>query len=225
MRVFVALPAYDGKVFVQTVRALCDEQIHALAQGVVLTLGMVPGCSLPHHARNQLARDFLASDCERLVFVDADVSWEAGAITRLAKHPVDICGGAYRYKAEDEGYPVTWDPTKAELRADPATGLLEVYALPGGLLSISRAAFEKMREALPDRAYDFHGEPHFGWFDTHITGGQLMGEDVGFCLTWRAMGEKVWLDPEIGTTGHVGFKEWRGHIGQWLKGRGDGNGA
>ena len=93
-------------------------------------------------------------------------------------------------------------------------------------MSASRRVFEEMRKAMPERAYEFFGEQdHFGWFDTHITGGHLMGEDVGFCLAWKAMGGHVWLDPEIGTTTHVGLKEYRGHIGQWLKGRGDGNGA
>lgn len=219
MRVFVALPAYDGKVFVQTMRALCDELVIALAEGVIIQVAIVPGCSLPHHARNQLVRDFMASDAERLVFVDADVAWEAGAITRLARHPVDLVGAAYRYKNDDEGYPITWDTTKPELHADPETGLLEVWGLPGGMMSVSRRVFEAMREARPEMAYDFHGEEHFGWFDTHISNGHLMGEDVGFCVAWRAMGGKVWLDPEVGTTSHVGFKEWRGHIGQWLRSR------
>jgi hypothetical protein len=81
-------------------------------------------------ARNQMVGDFLASDADKLVFIDSDVSWEPGSILKLAMHKADFVGGAYRLKQDEEAYPVEWVDPKGELWAKD--GLLEVAHLPAG---------------------------------------------------------------------------------------------
>ena len=41
-------------------------------------------------ARNSVVQEFLLSDCDDLIFIDADVSWTPDALIRLCGHDVDI---------------------------------------------------------------------------------------------------------------------------------------
>lgn len=215
MNLAVAIPAYDGKVDIETARALLNEQALAQSLGWTIQFIFLPGGSLVTHARNQLAADFLASDAERLVFVDADVSWTLGELLRLARHGVDFVGGAYRYKDAAESYPVALCTDKAELWADPETGLLEVECVPGGFLQVSREVFARLKAAHPERTYSFGGKALHAYF--HAPPG--CGEDGTFCQDWRGAGGKVWLDPELELS-HIGGRQtYTGHIGNWLKGR------
>lgn len=221
MKIFVAIPAYDGRLAVETARALLNEQVAAAVAGDEIHVAFLPGCSLITQARNQLVRDFLDSDAERMVFVDSDVAWSLGSLLRIAHASVPLAGGAYRYKSEDENYPVIW-LDGAELWADPDTGLLEVKSLPGGFLSISREVFTELTKAFPGRGYAFQGHDFHGFFHAPIANGVMYGEDSAFCLDWRAIGGKVWLDPELQLTHVGGSKAFNGCIGEWLRRRNHG---
>jgi hypothetical protein len=215
MKIMVGIPAYDRRVSVETAAALLMEQAAARLIGAELLVCFAPGSSLIAHARNHIAKAFEESGAGRLVFVDGDVAWEAGALLRIAGAPVDFAGGAYRYKAAEEAYPVGWLPGAGDLRADPGTGLLEVASLPGGFMSLSRAVFERLRQAHPERSYRFGGERFQAYF--HCPPGA--GEDGAFCADWRAAGGRVWLDPELRLI-HVGGRgAFTGRIGDFLRAR------
>lgn len=214
MRVFVGVPAYDRRITCETARALLNEQGAAALVSVELQIAFAPGSSLVTTARDILARDFLASDCDRLIFVDSDVTWDVGQLLLLARHDVDLVGGAYRKKCDEIVWPVGW-LDRPELQADPDTGLLEVASLPGGFLSISRSVFERLREAHPGRSYSHDGQAMHGFFCCPYGG----GEDGAFCSDWRGLGGKVWLDPELTLTHVEGGRQFPGHIGNWLRNR------
>lgn len=217
--VFVAIPAYDGGVRVETVRALLAEQHIALGEGVPFSVSFIAGCSLITQVRNQMCADFLASAHDRMVFVDSDVAWEPGSLLRVASHKVDICGGAYRKKLDREEYPVRWLVERDELWADPETGLLEVGGLPGGFLCITRAALMRFQEAYPERRYTFEDRPFHAYFTMPFKDGYMWGEDMAFCDDMRNAGVKVWLDPELDLRHIGGTREHPGRIGAWLRNR------
>lgn len=210
MKVFVALPCYDRTITCETARSLLDEQAVASAAGIELRVNFAPGNSLITHARNQCVRDFMQSGCDRLVFVDSDVAWEAGSLLKiaLANHP--FLGGAYRYKADAEGYPVHFIDAYPE--ADE-NGLIEVATLPGGFMSLSRDVFARLFAAHPDRKYEFHGQNFFAFF--HCPPGD--GEDGAFCRDWRDAGGQIWLDQTLLLT-HVdgGGRKYTGRIADYL---------
>ena len=215
MKLFVGIPAYDRKLSVETCRSLLIEQGAAALMGVEMSVCFAPGSSALHYARDKIAHDFLASDADKLVFVDADVAWGPGSLIRLASHDVDFVGGAYRHKAPDETYPVHWASDTGELWADPATGLLEVKALATGFLSLSRDVFRRLAEKQGDRMYDFGPDRlhSFFWFPPG------RGEDYALCDEWRETSGKVWLDPEL-TLSHVdGGHHYTGRIGDLLRAR------
>lgn len=168
--------------------------------------------------RNQLVKEFMASGDDRLVFVDADVTFEPGAIVRLAHYPVDFVGGAYPLKQKHEDYPVAFHEDVAELWANEF-GLLAVKMVPTGFLSLSRNVFERFKSAHPGREYDSRGENTFCFFQIPYSDGALYTEDAYFCREWREMNGEIFLDPEIELTHWDGNIPHKGHIGKWLKSR------
>lgn len=215
MKILVAIPVYDGKLPVETVRCLLEEQILAAAGGDEMIFRFLSSCSHAAMGRNQLAQDFLTSDAQRLVFLDADVTFAPGSILKIARSPVDFVGGAYRFKMETEKYPVGWLDTP-ELWANEH-GLLPVASLPTGFLSLSRTVFERLRAAHPDRWY-LHFEKRFhAFFLMPYQDGTIYGEDTYFCKEWRELGGRVFLDPELSLTHWDYNRPYPGHIGNWLK--------
>lgn len=219
--ILIAIPAHDCRVHIETMRAVSDERIAAHELGVDMRLVFAPGCSVLPHARNALVAEFLALDPapdDRLVFVDGDVSFSLGAILKLAATKPDFVGGCYPYKDATEGYPIEWLKDRAELWADPETGLLEVASLPGGFMALKPVVFERVREKFinePGFRYPFCGKTFEAFFHSPRGG----GEDGAFCADWRAAGGAIWLDPEIEFGHHDGTRAYRGHIGNWLRSR------
>lgn len=218
MKIVVAIPVYDGKLPVEGVRCLLNEQILALSAGDDFGVRFLPSCSHPAMGRNQLANDFLESDADRLIFLDSDVTFELGELVKVGHHDADFVGGAYRYKQASEDYPVGWLPDP-ELKGVPMTrsGLLEVASLPGGFLSLSRHVFDVLKAAHPEREYEHFGRRAHAYFQMPFVDGHLCGEDSFFCKEWRAAGGRVFLDPELTLT-HWDFnRPFVGHVGRWLK--------
>ncbi len=219
MKIFVATPVYDGHAPAQLVKCLLDEQAVASGCGDELRQMFLPNCSHAAMGRNQLAKDFLDSDCDKLVFLDSDITFDPGAIVKLAHKPVDFVGGAFRFKFKNENYPIGWLEDRPFLQAD-ANGLLEVGTLPGGFMAISRKVFDVLKAAHPDRSYVHFGHDYHCYFQMKFADGAVYGEDSGFCKEWRDTGGKIYLDPEIPLT-HWDFAPtpYVGHVGNWLKGR------
>lgn len=214
------MPIYDGKVQVEVVKALLQERTAAQFLGDDLMIEFLSGCSHPAVGRNQLAQAFMDSNCDRLVFLDSDVTWQIGDILKIAHYPVDFVGGCYRFKKPGEEYPIHWlpDPDLKGLHSN-SLGLIEVAALPGGFMSLSRNVFHQIRAAHPERAFNFQGHEMFGYFAMPLIDGQPSGEDGFFCKTWRDLGGEIFLDPMLELT-HWDSKPvpYKGSIGNWLGG-------
>jgi hypothetical protein len=78
-----------------------------------------------------------------------------------------------------------------------------------------------MVAAYPEKRFADPNAPNseaWALFDNIHDGAEYWGEDFSFCRRWRAIGGRVWLDPEL-ELHHVGFKTFSGRIGDWLKRR------
>lgn len=221
MKICVAVPVYDGKLHVETVRSLLAEQSVAIWCGDAFQIRFVTGNAGIIQARNQLAHEFMESDFDRLVFLDADITFHPGSLVRLAHKSEDVVGGCYRFKMNAECYPIRFlpDPDNRGLWSNPE-GLIEVESIPTGFLAISRKVFQAFRESYPDRLQTHFDHVSFSYFQMPFRDGVQYGEDYFFCKEWRELGGKVFLDPEIELT-HWGFNPTphKGHIGNWLKNR------
>jgi hypothetical protein len=210
MKIFVGIPAYDHKIHAATSLALLDEQIHAKKQGHSLVFGVTVGCSSIHIARDKVAQSFLDSDCDTLFWLDADVAWERGALTRIATQRDEFVGACYPYKQEPLAFPITW---KANEIVKNEYGLCEAQTLPGGFLATKRSVFKKLKEANPGREYEHWGRKFYAYF--HCPPGH--GEDSAFCDDWRKIGGKVWVDIELTLSHWEAGREYKGRLGDWLR--------
>ena len=220
--VFVAVPTRQPFISVNTSSGLLDAIVELGREGIALSFFNWSGDPLISHARNVCLATFLQTDCTDLLFVDDDVSWAPGSILQLVKHDVDVVAGLYRHKKDPESYPVNW-LDKPQLVAEK--GLLEVRDVPFGFTRLSRACVEKMWEEAKDRPFRHSSAPDLQCrviFDNEYVRGEgedglFFGEDYVFCRRWRELGGKVWIDPELALN-HLGHKDYKGHIGNWLRG-------
>lgn len=215
-RVFLALPSF-GPVSGPTTFSLFRAHPALIEAGFDVHLALLLGDCHVDDARNRLVRDFLATDCTDLVFIDADVGFEAQDLLRLLAHDRDIVGGTYPLKQAIEQFPVRLKP--GEVWADP-DGLIEVDGLPTGFLRIRRAVLEKLaRLSVP---YRFCGSdddaPASLIFERTIVDGGRTSGDYSFCNKARAAGYKLYADPECYLS-HTGENTWIGSLGSHLKRR------
>ena len=220
MKVMVAIPAYTGTIHLGTMRSLMTDLMALQARGDEWTVHDECGNALIADARALIVAQFLASDCDTLVFIDSDVVWEAGGLLKLVDKPVDMVAGIYPQRRDPINYCVKWLGT-GDLWADPATGLLEVAGVPAGFMKLSRKQLEAMVDQYPDTTFYVESAPkQTAWalFADYRIGKHKMGEDYAFCRRWTDMGGKVWIEPEI-KMGHVGYKTFNGHLGDWLRNR------
>jgi hypothetical protein len=92
-RIYVAIPAYTGQIHLATMRSLMTDWKALRERGDGMELYDEAGNPYIADARAQMVSCFLDSGADELVFIDSDVSWEAGALLRLVDAPVDVVAG------------------------------------------------------------------------------------------------------------------------------------
>jgi hypothetical protein len=216
--VVIAIPAYSHTIYLATFRSLLNDITTLYNRGDKVSLIDECGSTYLDDSRGYIVADFLKTDGTELISVDHDLVWEPGALVKMVDAPVDMCATVYRKRKDEVEYPVRFIDDHGELWADPETGLLEVAGVPFGLVKCSRSMLERMVEAYPQqRVLMPDGEWMCALFECMRVGNIRLHEDFAFCERWRAIGGKVWVDPEI-RTAHLGIKPFIGHWGKWLKG-------
>jgi hypothetical protein len=218
--VLIATPSLDGERVEQAKLAVQCGMLECSGLGWDGEAHIHARDSLICQARNILLGKFIASNHTDMVWLDADVGFGPGALTRIMHHNVDFVAVPPRLKSEPEAYPVRWMPDGGQW-VDPATGLRKADAVPFGFVRITRSCAERMVEAYRDKWFMVGYCSHKNWcvFDTDFRDHQYWGEDFVFCQRWRALGGDVWVDAEIPTTHvDVGNKHiYSGHLGNWLR--------
>lgn len=207
MKIMIGMPSRLGTIELATMRSIMHDTMELARRGDVFTFYDEAGRTDVARSRKEIVKAFRESGHDYLIFVDDDVCWEASGLLKLVDHPQDFVAAAYRYRIDEESYPVGWlpDPDKKGLFA--VDGLLEVAHSAGGLWCLSKNCIEQM--------WGNYGEKLFTRVE-HVDG--TYSEDISFCGRWRAIGGKVWIDPEI-KTGHIGKTTFEGTIGDWLRSR------
>lgn len=221
-RVHLLTPTYDGSCHVAMVKSLIEEIFILKSAGIAVTWDTYPGCCYLPIARNMLVKQFMESDGTDLIFLDTDVSWMPGGILKLLRWDRDIVAGIYPYKSDVESYPVVHllDNDRRPV-VDPITGLIEADAVPTGFMRIRRNVFEEMKEhyhelKVIDRKNPEKLVEYDCYFDTKQIGDTWYGEDIHFCKLWRAIGGRIWIEPDI-TFWHHGLKAWKGNWHEYLR--------
>lgn len=184
VHVYVATPAYDGKVDSDYSQSLAEAAFTAPLYQVNLTAGVMGNGAFIDLARNIFVKMFLEQfkDCTHLFFIDSDLKFEARAFIGLVKSGLPICAGVYRRRQEPEDYPVKWQP-HPELGGlwIENDGYLMCNRVPTGFLCIRRDVLEEM--AQDAEQMNIHGQegPVPRLFYTKLDEeNRFVGEDFSF---------------------------------------------
>ena len=214
-KVFLASPAYRD-VGVGYAFALFHSSAALSNAGIAAELAIFSGDCHVDDARNRLVRDFLASDCTDLVFLDTDLRWEPSDLVALCQYDRDVVGASYPLKQDEGGYPVM--PLEGDTVACPdQDGLIEVGGLPTGFLRIRRHVLETLAAGAP-RYFGKHdvGASTPLIFERTLTGTVRWGGDYTFCRKWRDAGGKIHLMP-MPDMAHTGEWTWSGSFAASLR--------
>lgn len=212
--IVIAIPSYTGTAHMGTVRSLMGDVIKLMGRGDRVAIYDEAGGAEIDTARAQIVADFLASDASHLVMVDSDVCWQAGGLIRLIDAGHDVVAGVYPYRRDPISFPLHLLDDSTQVTVE-AGGVIEVKAVPGGFLCITRAALEQMIARYPDLQFTSSKTENPCWalFDHVWEGRTRLSEDLSFCHRWRAIGGKIYVDPSI-QMGHVGPKLFAGRLGE-----------
>lgn len=235
-KIMVGTPAYDQPVLDYTKSFLASAELFAKANWE-LRACMIGGLCYVHTARNLIVDSFLHSDCDELIFIDADIGWQPEDLLELCRIERNVIGGVAPYRSNDIGFPVIYKQdgeghyTGSYL---PGTDvcLLAVSILPTAMMRIQRGVFTKLvekGEALKvlDSGKDRYAPSKiYRFFDFEVehkvdekTGEPYIveyGEDVTFCHKLARVGIEIWCDPRM-TLRHHGRTFFEGCLDKSLR--------
>ncbi|WP_157264326.1 hypothetical protein [Azohydromonas aeria] len=169
-RVMICTPCYGRVVNESYLKSILASQDALRDAGHAMVLSTFSNESLITRARNNLVAAFLGSNCDALMFIDADIGWRPRALLDLVDAGYDVCGTPYPTKGYQwdrvarlatepgpDGNPLKPAALRARamnytlLRSDdqPAglpRGWQEVQALGTGFMLIQRHVLERMRD-------------------------------------------------------------------------------
>lgn len=200
-KIFLATPAYDGKVHVQYAIAMAETHTLLASQGIILQVQIHCSGSLITAERNRLLEKFIESDADYLLCIDSDLGWPPMAIMEMIKHDVDIVCGIYPTRKDNM---FLFRPCKNENQSVVKNnkGLLKMEYVPAGFMLIKRHVIEKMREFHANTKFvpKIQNEQMFSGyalFNTEVWEGEFWGEDYYFCRKAREAGFDIWVDPLV----------------------------
>jgi hypothetical protein len=210
-KLMIAIPAYDNKLNIDSAFALSNLAVQVQSLGVKLYLTHLSGCSLITKARNCLVADFLKSDADTLLFVDADVVVTADAVLRLLALSLDkdITAGIYPRRGMDRKFFLDYYLDENGGLEFDKNGLMRVKRIGTGFMMIQRHVIETMIAKHPEWAYNNNvdNRTDHAIFDLKIVDGEYYGEDYLFCDRAAEDGFTVFLDPSISLP-HVGQEKF-----------------
>lgn len=237
MRVMLATPTlarYPSLEYMMSVIKtinLCSQYGHTV------DTSFVGGDAFISKARNGLIQSFIESwkteyPADVLVFIDDDQSWDENSFLRIIQAPHEFIGVAVPKKMDAAGNdPQTFNnvalDTDDKGNCFVEGGFLRGTQIGSGMIALKRGCIEKMVAAYPQRYSPGDGGAHplhFNMFEAKIIWdekdpnviGQFWGEDLIFCKKWTALGEHIWIDPNV-TVEHIGRKSWQGNFMQYLQ--------
>jgi hypothetical protein len=210
-KVMIGTLSYDGRVDVRFVDAL-TQTFRMIQPGITIVPIYMSFDSLIQRARNDTVAMALANDFDDLIFIDSDIEWDPSWIGTLLNYPVDVVGGTYRKKTDDEELYVI---KQIEIPApvDTRTGLIKVDGIGCGFIRLSRKAMQYLWDA--SEPYQDRGEKRM-IFEVVVEDGELMSEDIYMCQKLNRGGLQVHLDPRM-CCNHVGIKKFNGNFYDWYQ--------
>lgn len=225
MSILFGLPMYAGfcmKPFMESCMLL---QKSMLLAGVPHDFQFASDSAV-HRVRNQVVKEFLETDYERLMFIDSDIEFSDEDVAKLWSMDADIAVGVYTMKEDGAKY-AAWMNGELVDDLEECESPVEVDYAGTGFMMIKRSVFEALKPytdveefQLLDRKtngfryvfFDFPREELVKERAQEISKEipclrvvRELPEDYGFCKKARALGFKVIMDPSVKLK-HYGLK-------------------
>jgi glycosyltransferase involved in cell wall biosynthesis len=239
-KVFVSTPCYGGLCLENFMSSVIRLQILCLKENIQMMIDTTENESLVQRARNvSVGRFMQKTDCDFLMFIDADIEFDPQAVLRLIKSGHELSVACYPKKV------VMWDQAANAVKAgddrDMAMlssslvvniganrrtiqdGFVEVLDGPTGFMLISRSVFKKLEEKFPElwckndhqnRDFDDYHAAFDCMIDPDVR--RYLSEDYAFCRRWQQVGGKIFADVNT-TLGHIGNLPFSGCMDERLK--------
>ena len=227
MKIFIAMPCYQGNCNVTCMEAVMGTLLLCQAQGIRFKYFTLTSESLIPRARNVCASAFLKSDCTHMLFVDADIIFDPRDVINMLKNDDNIIAGAYlkkrinyeRMKEEmkeedmrleeviEKSGTYATNPQPEEVRMKEGTTKGRVEQAPTGFMMIKREVLLRMIESGGVEIYEndiwsyekYADETNkmYNFFPSGVIGSQLVSEDYGFCKIANECGIEILIDMSI----------------------------
>lgn len=203
VRSFIAIPAYSGiapgvgfSLFKTASEINSYMELHILTEY----------CHVDD-ARNTMVNSFLESDCDQLIFIDADTYWEPENLQKLIDYPQDIVAGVIPKKSDSTEFNVRLMPGDQVIN----DGLLEVSGIGTAFMKIRRHVLEDLAKESQYFYAPNYKNPIHVIFERSIGHDRRFGGDITFCEKAKAKGYKIYVDPDM-RFGHYGENYWEGRF-------------
>jgi glycosyltransferase involved in cell wall biosynthesis len=153
-------------------------------------------------ARATMLRKALDAKADVIVFIDHDVSFRPDDLVSLIQAEGDVVAGFYRFKSEAETYMGTIHTDLFGAPVVRGDGALKGRLAPAGFLKITKEAVDRIMRAHPELCYGPRYALSLDLFHHGAHDGVWWGEDYAFCRRWEAMGEALWVLPDLDLTHH-----------------------
>ncbi len=238
MKLFISTPCFGGQLTKDYVASmnvciaqaamdgiLTDWQIHY--QG---TESLIP------RGRDRSANMFLELGFDKLLSIDADISWTYDDFKRIITSDKDIVGGTYPLKcfplvanfnplhergtefiSTHRGFDLNAFESFIEKYANPKTGEAEVRHVPTGFLCVTKKVIDTLAKTVPVY-WQFQPDTgerkgFFQFYPSGVFNNEYESEDWGFCRLATEAGFKVHLNTKV-RLGHAGNHTYR--MGQFF---------
>lgn len=196
MKILVALPCYDGKIHVETMKGIISAlyKVYEDYQAIKIDVIELSGISLIQHARNALATEFINLDYDKLMFIDSDIGFKGHQLLDIALENKDIVAAVYPTKQVDVRF-TAYPLVEGENNIKVSGNLIEMDYMPLGFSVITRKVFETLAPLV--KTYLVGDKLCREFFKVFVSNGNLIGEDVYFCNLAKKNGFKLWCNPYI----------------------------
>lgn len=235
LKLMAAIPSHSGSIVVECASTLLAAQRIAAGRGGSFEFHYQSGATISL-VRNAIVAEFLQSEADLLLMIDADQGIEPETIERMIdfnRPLVGVMSPKRRYNWSQVRLPAAAaDPALIPAQALEFAGVLEadrsgdVSVTDGfaraehvgaGVLLVRREVFEQLMSRFPElegRGFGRDAYPdlerNWGFFNPIDTeDGVPLSEDLSFCERWRAAGGEIWVDV-VGAVTHVGLHRFRG---------------
>lgn len=160
------------------------------------------GCPYISSARATMLRKALDAKADVIVFLDYDLSWRPADLLKLIETPGDVVAGLYRFKTDAEEYMGAINTGADDRPVVRDDGCMSAERVPAGFLKVTKEAIDRFMTGYPELCFGPKYSPSVDLFNHGAFEGAWWGEDYAFSRRWRALGEPIWVVPDLSLTHH-----------------------